>query len=157
MLPTPQGLSVLGLLAKSARAGPLLASGTHGRPSRFSARARTLVVPWTWRRSPRLACSGAAAGNDAWDGATALSALLLALPDESADAAGEGTDEGGDVATDDEEAAAPDAVSYLAFSDDEQESNPTQARAPSRIPAVLRMSMVSLDIRHASKLKPSSS
>ncbi len=32
MLPTPQGLTVLGLLEKSARAGPLLASGTHGTP-----------------------------------------------------------------------------------------------------------------------------
>jgi hypothetical protein len=120
---------------------------------------------------------GAAAGNDALDGATAVSAVpadvpeplvvlagramvVSALPDESGDAAVEGTDKGGDVATDDGEAAAPAAVSYLALSDDEHESNPTQVREPSRALAVVRLSTISLSIRHirrASRLKPSSS
>lgn len=177
MLPTPQGLTALGLLEKSARASALLATGTHGRPWRLSGRAPSLVVPLAWRRSSRLACLGAAAGNDAWDGATAVSVApaavpervavsaaramaVSALPDESGDAAVEGTDEGGDVATDDGDAAAPDAVSYLALSGDEHESNPTQVREPSRALAVVRLSPISLSIRHirrASRLKPSSS
>ncbi len=72
--------------------------------------------------------------------------LVAALPDESGSAAVEEADEGADVTADDDEAAVPDAVSYLALSDDEHENKPTQAKEPSRTLAVVRLRTIPLYI-----------